>query len=546
MKGKGYKDVHILLEEGLFVPESLSPVKKNSIRKSVLITNDQYSSTLFARRNRYTQNELPPPDASPEEVNNFGMKRIGMPSIEELNEDRPQIEEDPPSKLSKGDLSDSHETSEVQNKDDSLPECQSAKHVMLEQDNGLTPLRSQTKANIPATKIASYTELESGNGRLSVESAPGVPEKERLSIQKGGKPLVFDFKFEAIQEEPFMPDEMDSPALKNIKRKIMEEAKISSLSPRSAFAKRTSMLNAEQINELMTNETTTNKIEQKPKIKLHRVEPRSQSSVSLKKESIKELVLPISSPIEPPTKTTPSSNLEVPQKLRHRPSLKLSKISQVNKKIVEIAEFAPNDVRTPEGLKNQSFGLKEPQPRQLAKEPRKIQTPQLQYGTRDELSFAFSRRESMDDIDSEFETDRSQEATLEEKEEDFVEFQKNQKNTGQFESSIKDPKFLEQFKKKIALRYPNIASLCLGLVCLDMILSEIYYFSDPVTKESNKTYHIFYFFVIIFLLILMIMRISTHHLDIFKGLIFGILMTRLLADFFELYLFLDDGIQHLK
>lgn len=541
MKGKGYKDVHILCGEGYIPPEPTAPMKKNSLRKSILVTGDHITSNLFSRRVRMTQNlgEV----NSPSELLIDVKAKQNMPAIKEINEDKHH--EDEHSKLSKGDLSSSHDSNEEMEDPDSFIKKDSDRVITLDQDINLSPRRSQrsqSRGRIQATVIPSLREVEK---RGSAKSSPFSLDVDRKSIQNmlQSVPDLIEEEEEHEHdkdEENFMPDEIESPGLKTMKQRIKEEARLSQLSPKSPFMKRTSNLNIAHLNKLAERETPQIPTEPKKMIQLHKIENDSPhlSPANSNHQSKRDLIIPVVTPDASPKKTNEDEEIH-PKNKHHRPSLKYSMTDQFSKRVAELGETALNEIRTPQGLKSQSqYQLREAQLITATKsQPRKSKDIRLRYGSKEEISINFSRKGSTEDIGSDTDSDKSDKNSGEDPVEDFSEFEKQ---TDQESLVVKSSKFIEELKRKISLRYQNISNLCLGIVCLDMILSEFYFFGDSSIKHQHTSYHIIYFFIILFTLILMIMRINIHHLDMFKTLVLFLLFARLLADFIEVYLYLDD------
>jgi hypothetical protein len=545
MKGKGNKDVHILCGEGYIPPEPIVPMKKNSIRKSILVSGDPISSSLFTRRVKMTQNQGE--ISSPSELIVDSRGKRAMPSIEELNEEKPHGEENN-SKLSKRDLSSSHESDEEMENPDSLIKRDSDRVITLDQDINLSPRRSQTiRSRIQATRIPSFNELDI---RQTPKASPYNNDKDRKSIQQMIIPVPDDDENEendeGDKEDNFMPDEIESPGLKNIKRKFKDEARLSQLSPRSPFMKRTSMMSIAQLNNLAERETPQIPSGNKKTIELHRIEDDSPSlsPINLKQTNNRDLIIPIVTPDASPKKDHVSED-EPHNRFKHRASLKYSKTTQFTDKLAEMGEIALNEIRTPQGVRTMSQNqLREIHLVNSKKDhPRKSKDIQFRYGTKDEISINFSRKGSVEDIGSDSESDKSDKNSADDQVDNFTEFEKH---SDQEEIVLKSPKFIEELKRKLSLRYQNISNFCLGIVCLDMILSELYFFSDTSIKHDNNSYHIIYLFIIVFTLILMVLRINVNHLDLFKGIVLALLFTRLLADFVEIYLYLDDVSFQLK
>lgn len=541
MKGKGNKDVHILCGEGYIPPEPSAPMKKNSLRKSILVTGDHATSNLFSRRVRMTQNlgEV----NSPSELFIDLKAKKEMPLIKELNEEKHLDEH---SKLSKGDLSSSQDSNEELEDPVSLIKKDSDRLITLDQDINLSPRRSQSRGRIQATRIPSFNEFDKrGSGKTS----PFSLDMDRKSIHQILQ-AVPDIEEEEDDhekdEENFMPDEIESPGLKNMKKRIKEEARLSQLSPKSPFMKRTSNLNIAQVNKLAERETPQIPTESKKAIQLQKIENDSPrlSPANSNKQSKRDLIIPIVTPDISPKKSSEAEE-NVHKNKHHRASLKYSISDQFSKRVAELGESALNEIRTPQGLKSQSqFQIKEAQLISSKKEQhRRSKDLRLRYSSKDEISINFSRKGSAEDIGSDTDSDKSDKNSAEDPVEDFSEFEKQ---TDQEAFVLKSPKFIEELKKKISFRYQNMSNLCLGIVCLDMILSEFYFFGDSSIKHQHTSYHIIYFFIILFTLILMIMRINIHHLDLFKTLVLFLIFSRLLMDFIEIYLYLDDISYKLK
>ena len=539
MKGKGNKDVFILNQEGFVPPEPTAPIKKNSIRKSILLTSDQVASSLFSRRVRLTQNEGQDTPNSPTEYGSEGRgvySRRAMPSIEEINEDKHHGEEDVASKLSKGDLSSSHDSEEQENPD-SLEKRDSDKVITLDHDVAYSPRRSQSRNKIQATKIPSFHDVmindqKAGSPRSSPFMRDRESKKEGLNLIGIPVPEDGERSGDSNSFMPDMPDEMDSPGLKNMKRRIKEEHRLSNLSAKNNFMKRTSIANLQLLNELI--EPGESK-EDSPIDKARDLEQMDETEAhprTFRQSPRNNIIIPILTPEDSPKKDQPNQ-LDRLQRLGHRLSLKYNERDNFARKLSEIGDSALHEIRTPQGPR--SMPLKEAQLVQNKRESMKMsKNAALRYGTKDEISIAFSRKGSMDDPGSDSESEKSQSNSGDEELEDFTEFEKNSDQAAQV---LKSSKFLNEYKRKLAMRYPNIANLCLGIVCLDMVLSEFYFFSDEAIKHQDTSYHIAYFFVILLAMILIVMRVNLYHYSLFKGLVLLLLFGRLLADFVEVYLY---------
>ena len=108
---------------------------------------------------------------------------------------------------------------------------------------------------------------------------------------------------------------------------------------------------------------------------------------------------------------------------------------------------------------------------------------------------------------------------------------------------IQSKRFVDDFNQKLILRYPQISNICLGVVCLDMLISEVTYFMDPIRKNLNSSFNITYFGIVFLLILVIVGQVNRNKLMAFKLIVLGLLFLRLIADFIEIYLLMDGSIQ---
>lgn len=555
MKGKGYRDVFVLMGEGYIPPEAHAPMKKNSIRKSIFLNPEDGGSSLFTRRVRMTQKHGEPENTETSPIDD-NRRKTQMPEIKEMNESKHYETEE--SKLSKRDLSASFDSQQIEENPESSDKHLSDKAVTLDQDIHLSPRRSQNKPALHMTRIPSLLEIEA---RMTPKASPHGAEKDRKSLNHMMIPVPDEIEEDEILDEleedkddNFMPDEIDSPGLKSMKKKIQEEARLSQMSPKNAFLKRTSAFSVLHLNNLVEKETPQVPKQSGLTLELHKIEDKSPnlSPIPSKRSIGRDLIIPIVTPDDSPKRTDKNDASEIeeldiqkPANSKHRASIKMSEPDKFLQKLNEIGESALNEIRTPQGVRSQN-NIKEMQIVSVKRDSTKMATrePKFRYGaSKEEVSIAFSRKGSVEDVGSDSDSEKGDKDSLDEPVDNFTEFENE---TDQEEAIKKNSKFREEYKRKISLRYQNISNLCLGMVCLDMILSELYFFSDSKIHHNNNSYHLVYFFLILFLLVIMVMRVNVRHLDLFKTLITSLLFIRLFSDFAEIYLYLNDERMYLK
>lgn len=103
---------------------------------------------------------------------------------------------------------------------------------------------------------------------------------------------------------------------------------------------------------------------------------------------------------------------------------------------------------------------------------------------------------------------------------------------------LKSKRFLEEYQNKLIQRYPHVSNFSLGIVCLDMIISELIYFMSSDVPANSGGYHIIYFAIIALLLLVIIMKVNQHNLTLFKVTVISLFLIRLFTDFLEIYLFM--------
>jgi hypothetical protein len=559
MKGKGNVDVFVLIQDQLVGSDRFNELNQSSkISSAIKKANradslKQIHQPLLPATNNLKSTLYPPMFR-----NSVSIRGSLMPPIREQNEERPgcTIETEP--KLSKGDLESS-----IDSDDDKSG--QSEKQVVkLESDVYMSPRRNtaQKKSRITATRIPSIQVLE-------------VPEKTKSPYENeenlsSFRHLVQDFDGGGDLTGRPLKDST-SPGLAKMQKILQDEDFLANLSPQSLLRSSISRLSNKSKNSNQRGSkplfqlTVLHSQEGVPEIQEEREEDENKSP-----ELMNEFKTPVKERDE--DEQTEGGNiiksrmilLDTPEKnpnflratthqLRKQRSSVIVDKEELQKKISQMGEVALQELRTPQQIKRMSVwepGAKQVKRKESYTANRKSnnslpRSDGLKRMSRDLRTSSFQVKNSMEDVASEAGSDNSIQNSDDEenKKEEIADVERMQEAEVKL---LKNPEFLEEFKRKMMLRYPYISNLCLTIVLFDMIVSELLYFMDEDMQNSSGNYHIIYILIMGLILLVIIMKVNLYSLTIFKATIFSLFVIRLFIDFLEIYLYMPISILQKK
>lgn len=554
MKGKGDKDVYVLQNDVLLEQEDQIQIdRKHSLRKSVyedLIEKSAKRSNPMNEPNvkeftLRTSTESPIPIS----FKTFGGARgPSMPFLNELNEGRqPYDMNDSKPKLELKDLDSSHE-SDSKSKSDALAHLDdSDKPVQFHEDAHFSPRRSTVnKIRINGTRMPSSQDLKR---RFDIEI------ENRDSMRNIASYLP---DLEAIDEE----QEILSAGLLKMKKRLKDEDMLSKLSLKSPFLKKISKFNQADLQEnspiqlspvafddenMEENTNKKSKGSSKKSSFVHRFEESHQ-----KAETDKPLSLELRNPVL--MLDLPENNPKVIkaaiQLRKARNSVSLDK-NLLRKQLQTRGIEALQEIQTPQEQKYQSMRESSSQSNQPVKRiamkfngrrpsimAKDSDAPRRSI--RGDLSMSMSKRESVDDLPS---VTLSQNSSQDSEQDDLKDIVDNEKAAEEARIILKSAKFTENFKNKLITRYPYISNICLAVVVLDMLISEVCYFIDPLNVHASTGYHIVFLGIIFLLTLMIIAQVNKQNLSVFKFIVYTLFFGRLISDFIEIYAFIQDSRQ---
>ena len=148
-----------------------------------------------------------------------------------------------------------------------------------------------------------------------------------------------------------------------------------------------------------------------------------------------------------------------------------------------------------------------------------------------DATISISRLNSHEEIPSDDESVGSRKVS--EQGDDLDELNTQEKTVMQ--QSQSNPKLIEEFKKKNKTRYSTMADFCLFLVILDLVVAEIYSYGEESLANLGQDYRLRNYVIGISLLFIILMKASMGRRWIYKSLVIGIFLVKMVGDLIELY-----------
>lgn len=546
MKGKGDRDVYVL-QDYYLEPEPERPLdRKQSFKKSFIQpqTSDRPGNISliqpFDSQAKRSDHSSSPSQVSP--FRTFGkLLNRGMPLIKEQNEDRPEGTGESEARLSKGDLDSSHESYSKSNSSHHDDD----KHTLtrLHQDMLSTSRNNVLLRKSMGTKIPTIAELERSSP-FTNENIDNVDSLRKITMHMPD--------LEAIEEE------IESPGLRSMRKRLMDEAALAGLTPRSPFLRSSVKLSSNSIGKMNSMVLTpircdNEEVSSKSKAKSNDSSRRGSIDIRVKEMTQTDNNIGLEdAPINRPVVLldTPDKNPRVikaaNQLRRHRTSITMEH-DDLRKRIALAGADALQEIQTPQDIKRPSLRDRENVSKRIGGIPasNKLVNRENKIGisrrpSKEDFSINLSRRASMDDIGSDT---ISQKSSQDSDEHELNELVDNENTEDNSRAIIQSKRFVDDFNQKLILRYPHISNICLGVVCLDMLISEVTYFIDPIRKNLNSSFNITYFGIAFLLILVIVGQLNRNKLMAFKLIVLGLLFLRLIGDFIEIYLLMDGSIQ---